>query len=156
MIAKCYFSRSFSGLPPFLRHLTYICQVSTHTSHVSVIEDTQTLTTFSFYHQTRYSGAILNDIEYFNRTSLQSLTWIDDNGHEIPCDGNPFGFGCRYLNGSHYLTEKYGLEGQDLSLFLDRWFNLGVIFVFPFGLLLLNLVFYLVPLPAFVKAKFRE
>ena len=62
----------------------------------------------------------------------------------------------RYVNGTHYLIEKYGYQGSELSYFLDQWFNFGVCFVFPAGLFLLNLVLYLIPLPAFVKAKFRE
>jgi ATP-binding cassette subfamily G (WHITE) protein 5 (sterolin 1) len=62
----------------------------------------------------------------------------------------------RYINGSHYLKEKYGFERDELSLFLDRWFNFGVCFVFPLGLFIINLILYVIPLPAFVKAKFRE
>ena len=66
----------------------------------------------------------------------------------------------RYVNGTHYLEEKYGLGGGDLHSFLGGgdggWFNLGVSFVFPAALAAVNLLLYLVPLPAFVKAKFRE
>ena len=77
-------------------------------------------------------------------------------GKSFPCEGSTFGFGCRYINGTHYLQEKYGYEDGDVSAMLDTWFNLGVSFVFPVGLFFLNLVLYLIPLPAFVKAKFRE
>ncbi len=62
----------------------------------------------------------------------------------------------RYVNGSHYLEEKFGFGDDELVHFLDRWFNLGISFVFPVGLFLINLVLYMIPLPAFVKAKFRE
>ncbi len=62
--------RSYASLPEFLYHLTYITQ-------------------------TRYSGAILNQIEFFNRTSLVELQWEDDEGRRLPCQGNTFGFGCR-------------------------------------------------------------
>lgn len=63
--------RSYAGLPPFLRHLTYVCQ-------------------------TRYSGAVLNDIEFYNRTSMDALQWVDSaTGRKLPCEGNNFGFGCR-------------------------------------------------------------
>ncbi len=123
--------RSFSRLPEFLYHLTYITQ-------------------------TRYSGAILNDIEFYNRTSLSHLQWQDDSGNTMQCQGNTFGFGCRYVNGSHYLKEKYGYEGDELAVFMDRWFNFGVCFVFPVGLFIINMILYVIPLPAFVKAKFRE
>ncbi len=62
----------------------------------------------------------------------------------------------RYVNGTHYLQEKYGYQGDELHTFMDRWFNFGVSFVFPSALFLINMVLYLIPLPAFVKAKFRE
>lgn len=60
------------------------------------------------------------------------------------------------MNGTHYLVEKYGYEGEELTSFMDPWFNFGVAFVFPAALFVINLVLYLIPLPAFVKAKFRE
>ncbi len=62
--------RSYASLPEFQYHLTYL----THS---------------------RYSGAILHNIEFFNRTSLSSLRWVDDGGRKLPCEGNTFGFGCR-------------------------------------------------------------
>ncbi len=96
-------------------------------------------------------------MEFHNRTSLSSLGWEDDEGRTLPCRSSQFGFGCRYVDGTHYLEERYGFSGgQDLEFFLDRWFNFGVCFVFPAALFLVNAVLYLVPLPAFVKAKFRE
>ena len=118
-------------MPEFLYHITYITQ-------------------------TRYSGAILNQIEFYNRTSLVSLHWMDEGGRKLPCEGNTFGFGCRYVNGTHYLGEKYGYQGPELEDFMDRWFNFGISFIFPIGLFIINLILYLIPLPAFVKAKFRE
>ena len=65
------FFRSYAGLPEFLYHLTYLTQ-------------------------TRYSGAVLNALEFHNRTSLVDLQWRDDEtGRKLPCQGNTFGFGCR-------------------------------------------------------------
>ena len=60
------------------------------------------------------------------------------------------------MNGTHYLEEKYGYQGSELDSFMNPWFNFGVSFVFPLALFCVNLIFYLIPLPAFVKAKFRE
>ena len=62
----------------------------------------------------------------------------------------------RYINGSHYLIERYGKEELELEAIMDPWFNFGVAYIFPLGLLTINMVLYLIPLPAFVKAKFRE
>jgi len=62
----------------------------------------------------------------------------------------------RYLNGTHFLVEKYGSEPGVLDEFMNQHFNLGLSFAFPLGIFILNLVLYLIPLPAYVKAKFRE
>jgi len=124
--------RSMASLPEFVEHLTYVTQA-------------------------RYTGAILNNIEFYNKTSLTSLRWINETtGTTFRCQGNSFEFGCRYINGSHYLIEKYGKDEGELDNLLNLWFNFGVAYIFPLGLLVINMVLYLIPLPAFVKAKFRE
>jgi len=65
-----YFSY-YSGLTDLLYHLTFITQ-------------------------TRYTGAILNGIEYHNKTSLVSLMWMNETANQkFRCEGNTFGFGCR-------------------------------------------------------------
>lgn len=63
----------------------------------------------------------------------------------------------RYTDGSAYLSERFGREDADhvADLFAADT-NLAVAMAFPVGLLLVNCLLYLVPLPAFVKAKFRE
>jgi hypothetical protein len=64
-------TRSYAGLPDLLYHLTFVTQ-------------------------TRYTGAILNEIEFYNRTSLVSLMWINETSQQkFRCEGNTFGFGCR-------------------------------------------------------------
>lgn len=124
--------RSMTGLPDFMEHLTYVTQ-------------------------TRYTGAILNNIEFFNKTSLTALSWLNvTTGKTIRCDENVFEYGCRYINGSHYLIERYGVDENELDALMEPWFNFGVSYIFPLGLLVINMVLYLIPLPAFVKAKFRE
>jgi hypothetical protein len=62
----------------------------------------------------------------------------------------------RYFNGTYYLQEKYGHEEGAVEAVMSTWFNLGLAFVFPVTLFFLNLILYLIPLPAFIKAKFRE
>lgn len=54
------------------------------------------------------------------------------------------------------MQEKYGHEEGAVAAMMDTNFNLGLAFVFPVGLFCMNLILYLIPLPAFVKAKFRE
>ena len=71
--------------------------------------------------------------------------------------GSSFEFGCRYIDGNHYLKEKYDHKSdEELDATLNVWFNFGVAYIFPLGMLVVNMVLYLIPLPAFVKAKFRE
>ncbi|XP_018015931.1 uncharacterized protein LOC108672721 isoform X1 [Hyalella azteca] len=77
----------------------------------------------------------------------------------ITCPDNNAEFGCRYRNGTYYLLERYhvfqggvDLDRQDLDFFT----NVGFSFIFYAGMLIGNLVLYLIPLPAFIKTKFRE
>jgi hypothetical protein len=67
-------------------------------------------------------------------------------------------FGCRYADGMAYITERYGRDnnGDVLSDMLELDVNLAITFAFPVGLAVFNSLLYLVPLPAFIKAKFRE
>ena len=62
----------------------------------------------------------------------------------------------RYINGTHYLVEKYSYPGVKLDQILEPWTNTAINLAFPALLVIINMVLYLVPLPAFVKAKFRE
>lgn len=68
---------------------------------------------------------------------------------------NPY---CRYANGQAYLTERYTRDNTDVifSGILDFDLNIGITFAFALGMIIFNLFLYLLPLPAFVKAKFRE
>ena len=78
LLITTYFFRSFGSLPEILYHLTYITQ-------------------------TRYTGALLNQVEFHNKTSLVELKWINETGFEFECDpakrSESFGtgFGCRYV-----------------------------------------------------------
>lgn len=67
-------------------------------------------------------------------------------------------FGCRYPEGGAYLAERYTQGSADYSIseILDSHFNLIVTFVFPVSAAVLNCLLYLIPLPAFIKAKFRN
>lgn len=113
----------------------------------------------------RYASAFLNR-QIFLHPSLNQLTLPYDDHHN--CTGaaldakfygltNPY---CRYSNGQSFLTERYARENTDVifsgSGILDFEYNLGITFAFALGMIVLNLFLYLLPLPAFVKSKFRE
>jgi len=124
--------RSLSSMPELIYHLTYIVQP-------------------------RYSGALLNGLEFYNKTSLENLGWRNETeGKDYPCKQTDFGFGCRYVDGRHYLQERYSYASVDLDNMMDLFTNTAINFAFPGAIILVNMIWYLVPLPAFVKAKFRE
>jgi len=124
--------RSLSSLPELMYHLTYIVQP-------------------------RYGGAVLNGLEFYNKTSLVNLGWRNEStGQEFTCRKDDFRFGCRYVNGTHLLVEKYSYPGVTLEHMMDVWTNTAINFAFPGVVMIANMILYLVPLPAFVKAKFRE
>ena len=84
---KCLF-RSLGSLPEILYHLTYVTQ-------------------------TRYTGALLNEVEFHNKTSLQlgagqGLSWMDEStGQEHTCEGNAWKFGCRYIHFISFMFQQY-------------------------------------------------
>ena len=63
------------------------------------------------------------------------------------------------MNGTHYLYERYSnprISSVSLDTMLELETNTAINFAFPLAVALVNMIWYLVPLPAFVKAKFRE
>ncbi|XP_028524448.1 ATP-binding cassette sub-family G member 5 isoform X2 [Apis cerana] len=63
---------------------------------------------------------------------------------------------CRYPDGRSYLIERFTREGENISEVLNVDLNLLISLAFAVGLSILNSVLYLLPLPARIKAKFRE
>nr|WJJ08872.1 ATP-binding cassette sub-family G member 5 [Penaeus chinensis] len=120
--------RSLVGLPDWLYYL----------SHVIVY---------------RYVAAVLHE-----QTFLDKLPNLPVNATAV-CPDNNAEYGCRYRNGTYYLLERYHFPQNGLDLGrqdLDLWSNFGLSFAFFGGMLTLNLILYLVPLPAFIKSKFRD
>lgn len=72
------------------------------------------------------------------------------------CFSSSFSPGCRYLNGTHYLYDRYytqnNLDRDDVNLYL----NFGLCWAFPVAALLFSLIVYALPLPTLVKQKFRD
>nr|AHK05668.1 ATP-binding cassette transporter sub-family G member 5 isoform X1 [Tigriopus japonicus] len=124
-------TRSFFGLPNILTYMSY-------GSHA------------------RYVGITLNSIEFVHSLNLNNVGWQDDEGRMFPCNGNTFGFGCRYINGTHYLQETYGLLTDNLDDLLNVWNNALISASFFLGMFGLNLLLYVLPIPLFIKLKFRE
>lgn len=122
--------RSFSSISDWLVYFSYVCQ-------------------------TRYAAAFLNRL-MFGEGRLNNLP-VEQG---LSCSLTGFSselFGCRYTDGGAYLAERYTQRSTDYSIseILDSNFNLIVTFVFPVFAAVFNCLLYLVPLPAFIKAKFR-
>ena len=101
----------------------------------------------------RYAGAFVNENEF--RNFLVGLPTSDGN-RTLSCErmGEP---GCAFLEGSHYLSLRYRAEdlgtAKDEGIFMQ---NFGICFLFYGGMIIVNLLAYILPLPAFVKRKFQE
>ncbi|GLH08226.1 Protein brown [Gryllus bimaculatus] len=113
--------------------------------------------------QSRYAGATLAQQMFDKRfvTLPKDVFHNCTSAFQGPSDlitGTSPSFGCRYANGNAFLIERYGREDADDSLteFLDFNLNFGITFAFSVGFILFNCLLYVVPLPAAVKAKFRE
>ncbi|GFG30134.1 hypothetical protein Cfor_09532 [Coptotermes formosanus] len=116
--------------------------------------------------QPRYAGAFLN-LQMFGNNNWVNLNGLPQDSRtncsaHIPQTQESLvaassSFGCRYADGMAYIMERYGRDNNDvLSDMLELDVNLAIAFAFPVGLAIFNSLLYLVPLPAFIKAKFRE
>lgn len=60
------------------------------------------------------------------------------------------GYPCRWPNGTAYLNEIY--------LFIDyenHWLNFGILFLYVIAMMVLTMICYSMPMPHFIKRKFR-
>ncbi|XP_054707805.1 LOW QUALITY PROTEIN: ATP-binding cassette sub-family G member 5-like [Uloborus diversus] len=97
----------------------------------------------------RYAGAFLQQNEFSENERLSHPYYL--NGTEaLSCPTSVPG-SCVYVDGDHYLAQKY--ITSDL---LEDWLNFSLCFVFVGGMWVVNAVLHLVPLPAFIKSKFRS
>lgn len=78
-----------------------------------------------------------------------------NDSRRVDCLVTSAEYGCRYFNGTHYLAERYhyGKNMYYVDLVYDR--NLYVCFIFYGGMILVNIITYVIPLPSFIKTKFR-
>lgn len=98
---------------------------------------------------TRYASLALNQLT-MDTPSFANLPYNES----VSCPGIPEL--CRYPDGRSYLIKRFTREGENTSEVLNVDLNLLVSLAFALGLVILNSVLYLLPLPAKVKAKFRE
>ncbi|KAK0166644.1 hypothetical protein PV327_004136 [Microctonus hyperodae] len=97
----------------------------------------------------RYASLAINQLT-IDTPSFLNLPYNES----LSCPGIP-GL-CRYPDGRAYLVERFTREGENISQVLNIDLNLLISLAFALGLVILNSIFYLLPLPAKIKAKFRE
>lgn len=97
----------------------------------------------------RYASLAINQLA-IDTPSFLNLPYNES----LSCPGIP-GL-CRYPDGRAYLVERFTREGENISQVLNIDLNLLISLAFALGLVILNSIFYLLPLPAKIKAKFRE
>ncbi|UYV84946.1 ABCG5 [Cordylochernes scorpioides] len=99
----------------------------------------------------RYAGLFFSENEFAGNEQLMNVPSLNmTSGDPVACPFNNVPGRCVFLDGDHYLTLRY--DPVDLNI----WLNWTLCFVFAGGMWLVNLVAYLVPLPAFIKTKFRD
>lgn len=140
--------RSIKGLQDWLFYLTYATQARYAAAFLN--------------RQIFLSPHLLNALPYssqLNCTNMMDAAATAASTFAAAAAGtsasNPF---CRYANGQAFLTERYTRETTDVifSGILDFELNIGITFAFAIGMVVFNLFLYLIPLPAYVKAKYRE
>lgn len=132
-------SRSIKGLQDWLFYASY----ATQARYASAFLNRQVFLSSALHEPLAYDAT-------HNCTNMNLIETSVLNGVASPY--------CRYASGQAYLSERYTREPSDVifSAILDFDLNLAITFAFTLGMILFNLFLYLIPLPAFVKAKFRE
>ncbi|EEB19458.1 ATP-binding cassette transporter, putative [Pediculus humanus corporis] len=123
--------KAYSGLAEWLTYLTYCTQ-------------TRYLGSF-LIHEYLWSGHV--DLPFSEKHTCRNKTHHGDADTWL----------CRFNSGQEYLRERFARDNDVyLQLLTDPNLNLSICLGFSVGLIFLNCVLYLVPLPGFVKAKFRH
>ncbi|KAF5281614.1 hypothetical protein FQR65_LT02934 [Abscondita terminalis] len=159
MIVKDYLSAAILSI-----YLTSVCLALSS----GILRSMKGLQDWMYYltyaTQTRYAAAFLSRLVFLtpdlhdplpfdahrNCSNMNLIETSNLNGLT-----NPY---CRYADGQSFLTERYARDNTELifSGILDSELNIGATFAFAAGMMIFNMFLYLLPLPAFVKAKFRE
>lgn len=129
--------RSIKGLQDWLFYLTYATQARYASAFLS--------------RQVFLSSNTLDDLPYDSKINCTNVNLIET----FNSLNDPY---CKYANGNAFLTGRYSRETRDVIFngILDLEKNIGITFAFTLGVITFNLLLYMIPMPAFLKAKFRE
>ncbi|XP_077287878.1 ATP-binding cassette sub-family G member 5 [Arctopsyche grandis] len=132
--------RSYNGLEDWLYYLTYA---------------TQTRYTSSFLQRKIFSQDIFNGLPSSRLQNCTDSSVLTQSSLQDAGNAN-----CLFRNGKAFLMERFGHKYSSPDIYLigefNLEFNLGISFAFAVGSIVVNKLFYLMPLPSFLKAKFRE
>ncbi|CAH0407910.1 unnamed protein product [Chilo suppressalis] len=134
--------RSYKGLEDWLYYITYI----THTRYTSI-----------FLHQKIFKQPTFNILPYNDQENCTSITSLIQTSSSLNTNSNS---NCRYASGKAFLTERFTSKNFAGDIYtsgdFNLEFNLGISFAFSVGIMVLNKFIYLMPLPSYIKDKFRE
>ena len=108
---------------------------------------------FNIYY---WAGWTLNFMEFQFNTDLVRVPHVSTNNTVELCSANIVPGKCMFLSGNHYLDQRFKDIKDIPEWSLIFWKNFAFIFIFAIGSDLINTVIYVIPLPASLKAKFRD
>lgn len=103
-----------------------------------------------------YSGWTLHFNEFANNEQLDRTPSVTDTDVILSCPPNVIPGRCMFVNGTHFLSQRYsqGVNWPEFSI--NFWRNFALSFLFVITSYALNVIVYIVPLPASLKSKFRD
>ena len=103
-----------------------------------------------------YTGWTVHFSEFNHNEMLDRTPSINELGILLPCPQNVIPGRCMFVNGTHFLSQRFhqGIHWPQFSI--NFWRNFSLSFLFVLTSYALNIIVYVLPLPATLKAKFRE
>ncbi|XP_023936888.1 ATP-binding cassette sub-family G member 5 [Bicyclus anynana] len=131
--------RSYRGYEEWLYYLTYL----THTRYASLL-----------LHRHVFAAPAYSALPYSERENCTGGGIHTANANAHANDN------CRYSSGKSFLAERFTAKNFAGDIYqmgdFNMDFNLGISFAFSLGIIVLNKVLYLMPLPGYITDKFRE
>lgn len=103
-----------------------------------------------------WSSWVLHFNEFQFNTDLVRVPYQLANHTVELCSPNIMPGKCLYLSGNHFLDQRLRDVKDTPEWSLVFWKNFAFIFIFVLSSYLINTVIYVLPLPASLKAKFRD
>lgn len=100
----------------------------------------------------RYAGAFLYQNEFENYAAFDYVPSLNGTS----CGPNVDPGRCFFVNGGHFISQKYRSGRGTAQVDLQYWLNFGLSFGFIGAMYLVNVILHIIPLPASIKIKFRD